>query len=177
MNKYIYIHNEPIYFILCSFNKLKLDKKDICLLSKIGYCPCCIKTLLDKTISEKELEYINGKDWDDFLNKYPMRLNQCNCTRCKCGINKILDSQYDLFDIKEKNPICILSCSKCNQLTIPIIDTKNKCRRIYSGIENRDINKNKRSKDELHVDKTFNNPFINIDKINIDKINNQLIYS
>lgn len=158
MDRYIYIHNEPIYYILCSFNKLKLDKKDIYLLSKVGFCQCCLKTLLDKTISEKELEYINGKDWDDFLNKYPMRLNQCNCTGCKCGLNKILDIQYDLFDIKEKNPICILSCSKCNQLTIPIINTKNECKRSCSDIENRDINKNKRSKDELHFDKTCNNP-------------------
>lgn len=172
MDRYIYIHNDPIYFILCSFNKLKLDKKDICSLSKIGFCECCLRILSDKAISQKELEYINEKDWDDFLNKYPIRLNQCNCTRCKCGLNKVLDVQYDLFDIEEKTPICYLSCSKCNKLTIPINNSKNECKRNYSDIENIDNNKNKRSKD-----KTSNNSIININKININKINNQLICS
>ena len=118
-----------------------------------------------------------------FLNKYPMKLNQCNCTRCSCGLNKLLDIQYDLFDIEEKKPICYQSCSKCNKLTIPIpipipipINyAKNECKRNYSNIKN--ININKRLKDDTHIVKTSNNPFINNDKLNINKINNQLICS
>ena len=188
MNKYIYTESEPIYYILCSFNKLKLDKNDLILLFKIGFCPCCLKILFDKTISDKELEYINWKDWDDFLDKYPMRLNQCNCTRCECGLNKILDIHYDLFDIENKNPICFLSCTKCNKLTIPIVDKvktvetvetvetvktveiNNKYKRIYSDIENNDFNKNKKSnKNVISFESKENNI------TNICNISNQLI--
>ena len=182
MNRYLYADSEPIYYILCSFNKLKLEKKDTNLLSKIGFCQSCVKVLLDKSISNKELDYINMKDWDDFLDKYPLRLNQCNCTKCHCGLNKILDIQYDLFDIEEKNPICYLSCSKCNKLTIPTIDkpkimkaedtveTRNKYKRISSDIENISFNKNKKSyQDELLIKSKEGNV------INIINISNQLI--
>ena len=174
----IYHDWEPVYYVLCSFNKLKLNERDIILLSKIGFCPCCLKILFEKKISDKELEYINLKNWDEFLDEYPLRLNQCNCTKCKCGLNKILDIQYDLFDIEEKNPICYLSCSKCDKLDIPkfdrvkrvkteeTIDTKNKYQKIYSNIEN--INFNKKS--------CKNNLLIKSNEKNIIDLNNHLIY-
>ena len=180
MNRYLYTDSETVYYILCSFNKLKLDKKEVNLLSKIGFCNCCLKILFDKTISDKELEYINSKDWDDFLDKYPMRLNQCNCTRCHCGLNKILDIQYDLFDVEEKNPICFLSCSKCDKLTIPIVDkvekveTINKYKRNNSEVENFSFNKNKKSyQGELLIKSKEKNTMHCMNPL--DSINNQLI--
>lgn len=172
MNRYLYADSEPIYYILCSFNKLKLEKKDINLLSKIGFCTNCLKILSDKTISDKELEYINMKDWDDFQEKYPTRLDQCNCTRCKCGLNKILDIHYDLFDIEEKNPICYLRCNKCNKLNVPTankmktIESNNSNKRIYPNIENINFNKKLYKKDLL----------IRSGDKNIININNHLIY-
>lgn len=182
MNRYLYADSEPIYYILCSFNKLKLEKKDINLLSKVGFCPSCLKILSDKKISDKELEYINMKDWDDFQDKYPIRLNQCYCTKCKCGLNKILDIHYDLFDIEEKNPICYLSCSKCNKLTVPIVDEvktiktddtaeiSNRYKRINSEIENISFNKNKKSyQDDMLIKSKEENV------INIINFSNQLI--
>ena len=172
MNRYLYTDSEPIYYILCSFNKLKLDKKDINLLSKVGFCKCCLKILSNKIISNEELEYINWNDWDNFLEKYPMRKNQCNCTKCQCGLNKILDVHYDLFDIEEKNPICYLSCSKCSKLILPTtnkvktIETNNSNKRICSDIENINFNKKFCNKDLLIRSRGKN--IINID--------NHLIY-
>ena len=114
-----FIKNEPIYYVLCNFNKLKLDKNDINILIKLGYCQCCIKTLEDKILTKEEIKYIENKDWDTFIDKYPLKLNQCNCTRCNCGLNRLFEVMYDLFDIDNKIPIGWLSCVQCNSLIAP----------------------------------------------------------
>lgn len=171
-----FIKNEPIYYILCNFNKLKLDKSDIDLLIKLGYCQCCIKTLEDTILTKEEIKYIENKDWDNFIDKYPLQLNQCNCTRCNCGLNRSFEVIYDLFDIENKYPICWLSCIKCNCLTKPNINKKSTSKRKYSDIENIN-NPNNSCNKKIHNDniKLYDNK----EKIITNKIinNNQLICS
>lgn len=123
------------YYILCSFNKLKLDKNDINKLIKLGYCETCISIIENQELSKQEINYINNKNWDNFIDKYPLSLNQCHCIKCICGKNKIFNIMYDFCDINEINPICTLICNECIKLKIPT-NKKNISKRSYSDIEN-----------------------------------------
>ena len=73
-------NDDQLYYLFLTFNKIELDKHDIQTLYKLGYCPNCLFKFKNKIINDKEIEYINTKNWDEFLDKYPMKLNQCNCT-------------------------------------------------------------------------------------------------
>lgn len=130
------------YYILCNFNKYKLDKDDINKLIGLKFCKSCISELESLDLTKQEIDYINKKDWDDFIEKYPRQLYQCECIKCICGENKVFDILYDLFDIKEVNPICMISCSKCIKLKIPIDIKKNTSKRSHTEIENVNVNKN-----------------------------------
>jgi hypothetical protein len=174
-----FIKNEPIYYILCNFNKLKLDNSDINQLIKLGYCQCCIKTLKDKILTKEEIKYIENKDWDNFIDKYPLKLNHCNCTRCNCGLNRLFEVMYDLFDIDNKIPICWLSCIQCNSYTKLNVNKKKSLKRSYSDIENinnsnNELNNNcnkKKHHDNVKLYNKQENITTNIEITN----NNQLI--
>ena len=115
--------SDPIFYIFYSLNKTILNENDLQILRRLGYCNQCLIKLSKKELKKNEVKYIENKDWDKFLLSFPMRLNECNCTRCNCGLNKNIDVIYDLFDYEDKYPICKLICQKCNnqELKIPVV--------------------------------------------------------
>lgn len=138
--------DDQLYYLFLTFNKIELDKHDIETLYKLGYCPNCLFKFKNKIINDKEIEYINTKNWDEFLDKYPMKLNQCNCIKCSCGLNKNVEIMYDFFDYEEKNPLICLTCRSCEQRKMSfksVHDNKNLIENnLDSNIVNNNINNN-----------------------------------
>ena len=120
--EYLGSNQDSIYYIFYCFNKTILNKNDLLILSKLGYCHNCLIEISKKEINYNDIKYIESKDWDKFLECFPKELNVCTCTKCECGLNKCIEVIHDLFDYEDKYPIYRLNCTRCESLRIPTYD-------------------------------------------------------